>query len=198
MTSEELKLNIDTDITNKISAKSISPTNVGENLKNIVDYIDQEITDYIPPVQNILIDSNSFNGTGQSGNPLKNKVYYRTSQIIASGSNSPVRAKNFFSGMSLPDGITETFSRVSSGIYRITYSGADTILDLDLTLNTRLFQFKFSDMPTNTGSNLKIQQIGSTNANGIRTIFVEFHNLPNDILTDNFNGYLYYEVKFFQ
>jgi hypothetical protein len=44
---------------------------------------------------------------------------------------------------------------------------------------------------------LKIQSIGSTNSGGVRTIFVEFHNLPSGVLTDNFNGYLYYEVKFF-
>ena len=100
--------------------------------------------------------------------------------------------------MTLPDGVTETFTRVSSGIYRATYSGADTVPDLDLTNFSRLFQFYFTDMPTNTGSDLKIQSIGSTNAGGIRTIVVEFHNLPSGVLTDNFGGYLNYTVKFHQ
>lgn len=146
----------------------------------------------------VSVDSNSFDGNGTPSTPLKNKFYYRTSQISASAGNAPSRSKNFFNGMQLPDGVTETFSRVSSGIYRATYSGADTIADLNLSDGSRLFHFSFSDMPTNIGSDLKIQQIGSTNSGGIRTIFVEFHNLPSGVLTDNFSGYLYYEVKFFQ
>lgn len=148
----------------------------------------------------VSVDSNSFSGNGTPSSPLKNKdkVYYRTGQIYASGGNAPFRVKNFFNGMQLPDGVTETFTRVSSGIYRANYSGADTIADLDLSDFSKLFHFNFSSMPTNTGSDLKIQQIGSTNTGGIITIFVEFHNLPSGVLTDNFNGYLYYEVKFFQ
>lgn len=39
MTPEELKLQIDTDITNKTSAKSITPLNVGKNMKDVVDFI---------------------------------------------------------------------------------------------------------------------------------------------------------------
>lgn len=44
MTNEQIKINIDTDITNKTQVKSISPANVGENMKSIVDYVDQENT----------------------------------------------------------------------------------------------------------------------------------------------------------
>ena len=39
MTPEELKLQIDTDITGKTQVKSITPTNVGGNMKNIIDLI---------------------------------------------------------------------------------------------------------------------------------------------------------------
>lgn len=39
MTPEQLKTQIDTDITNKTSAKSITPTNVGKNMKDVVDFI---------------------------------------------------------------------------------------------------------------------------------------------------------------
>ena len=42
MTSTQLKTQIDTDITNKTTAESVTTDNVGENLKDIVDYIDQE------------------------------------------------------------------------------------------------------------------------------------------------------------
>lgn len=43
MTNTELKNNIDTAITDKTSALSITPANVGEQIKSTVDYIDQEI-----------------------------------------------------------------------------------------------------------------------------------------------------------
>ena len=38
-----LKQQIDTEITNKTTVSSISPTNVGNNIKAVVDYVDQEI-----------------------------------------------------------------------------------------------------------------------------------------------------------
>ena len=40
-TSSQLKTQIDTDITNKTGPNSISKANVGNNLKDIVDYVDQ-------------------------------------------------------------------------------------------------------------------------------------------------------------
>lgn len=43
MTNTELKNNIDTAITNKTAVSSITPNNVGEQIKSTVDYIDQEI-----------------------------------------------------------------------------------------------------------------------------------------------------------
>lgn len=41
-TGTELKAQIDTDITNKTGANSISKVNVGSNMKDIVDYVDQQ------------------------------------------------------------------------------------------------------------------------------------------------------------
>lgn len=43
MDSTTLKAQIDTDITNKTGAGSISKTNVGGDLKSIVDYVDQQL-----------------------------------------------------------------------------------------------------------------------------------------------------------
>ncbi len=43
MTNIELKAQIDVDITNKTTAKSVTPTNVGTDIKSVVDYVDQEI-----------------------------------------------------------------------------------------------------------------------------------------------------------
>lgn len=42
-TSEQIKLNIAADITNKTAIKSVSNHNIGDNMNAIVDYIDQEI-----------------------------------------------------------------------------------------------------------------------------------------------------------
>ena len=42
MTKTELKSQIDLDITNKTAAGSIAPSNVGGNIKAVVDYVDQE------------------------------------------------------------------------------------------------------------------------------------------------------------
>lgn len=43
MTNLELKNNIDLNITNKTQSSSITPVNVGSEMKNVVDYVDQEI-----------------------------------------------------------------------------------------------------------------------------------------------------------
>lgn len=51
MTNTALKSQIDTDITNKIGAGSISKTNVGTNLKAVVDYVDQQV----PKTMHVLI-----------------------------------------------------------------------------------------------------------------------------------------------
>lgn len=42
MSKETVKTQIDTDITNKITSKSISPLNVGSNMKAVVDLIPDE------------------------------------------------------------------------------------------------------------------------------------------------------------
>lgn len=43
MDNTTLKQQIDTAVTNKTAMRSITPINVGENIKAVVDYIDQEI-----------------------------------------------------------------------------------------------------------------------------------------------------------
>lgn len=43
MTSTELKAQIDSQITNETTANAITPTDVGTNLKEVVDYVDQQV-----------------------------------------------------------------------------------------------------------------------------------------------------------
>ena len=47
MTNTVLKAQIDSQITNETSPNSISPADVGGNLKSVVDYIDQQVPDKI-------------------------------------------------------------------------------------------------------------------------------------------------------
>lgn len=42
MTNTALKNQIDIDVTNKVTTSSITPTNVGDSIKLVVDYIDQQ------------------------------------------------------------------------------------------------------------------------------------------------------------
>lgn len=44
MTNTELKAQIDAEITNETAVNSVSTLDVGENMKDIVDYVDQEIS----------------------------------------------------------------------------------------------------------------------------------------------------------
>jgi len=44
MTNTELKDQIDSEITNETAINSVSTADVGENMKDIVDYVDQEIS----------------------------------------------------------------------------------------------------------------------------------------------------------
>jgi hypothetical protein len=43
MTNTALKAQIDSQITNETTANAITPTDVGTNLKEIVDYVDQQV-----------------------------------------------------------------------------------------------------------------------------------------------------------
>lgn len=69
MTNTELKNNIDAAITNKTSVSSITPTNVGEQIKSTVDYIDQEISniELIPGPQGVQGPQGPIGLTGTQG-----------------------------------------------------------------------------------------------------------------------------------
>lgn len=48
MTNTQLKTQIDTQITNETVKSGITPTDVGENIKAVVDYVDQKVADSRP------------------------------------------------------------------------------------------------------------------------------------------------------
>lgn len=74
MTNTELKNNIDTAITNKTAVSSITPNNVGEQIKSTVDYVDQEIANINLTPSPIVKISRQINVT--TGEPEINAIDY--------------------------------------------------------------------------------------------------------------------------
>ncbi len=70
MTSSTLKTQIDIDITNKTISNSISPTNIGGNLKAAVDYTDQEVLKTLKLASNNTITSQNTFTTPSSGTSI--------------------------------------------------------------------------------------------------------------------------------
>lgn len=95
MTNTQIKTSIDNNITNKTIAKSIDNTLVGEDIKSIVDYVDQEII-------TITSGQRELSGT-----------------ILQASTSIPVitEFKNDFIGETI------TIERISSGLYTISISG---------------------------------------------------------------------------
>ena len=83
MDNTTLKQQIDTAITNKTAMRSITPANVGENIKATVDYIDQEIA-------NIELTPGPQGPQGEQG-PGTSQTYKSYIALInQSGTNAPV------------------------------------------------------------------------------------------------------------
>lgn len=78
-TSGALKTQIDTDITNKTGASSISKTNVGSNLKAIVDYIVQVIS---------AVEARTVNGQALTGNVTLTKSSINLANVDNTADNA--------------------------------------------------------------------------------------------------------------
>lgn len=104
MNNTTLKQQIDTAITNKTAMRSITPANVGENIKATVDYIDQEIAniELTPGPQGEQGTQGPTGPQGESGTAsLPYKSYIGYIQFSTDGN-----ALN-----------TEIFNDLESGIY---------------------------------------------------------------------------------
>ena len=129
MTKEELKLQIDTNITNKTLANSITPLNVGNNMKAVVDLI--PIVDgsetKLTPGNNIVITGDGtisfpyvINNVTVDSRPYK--VY--TAILTQTSTNNPTATvlENTLGG-------TITWVRYLDGRYRADLSYAGYILN---------------------------------------------------------------------
>ena len=131
-------------------------------------------------------------GTGQANDPITLKGYRRVGYIYATGTNNPQRAVNFFTGMDIPAGVTESFVRVSTGSYELRYTAltGNTFVD-NLGLGN-FFQYSFSLNP-----NIVYGGSFTTTSGGNTTLVIGFQNKPAGVLTDGFST-VNYSMEWFE
>ena len=174
MSKETVKTQIDTDITNKTTSKSISPLNVGNNMKAVVDLI--PIVDgsetKLTPGNNIVITGDGtisfpyvINNVTVDLRPYK--VY--TALLSQSGTSAPVATvlENTLGG-------AVVWSRIGVGAYRATLSGVFTA--------TKSFgqAALYTDINTVYSGNRTFQFNRNT------TSIMELFHTRNDTNVDNF------------
>ena len=119
-TNIQIKNQVDLDITNKISSNSITPVNVGTNVKSVVDYIDQEISNISltpgPPSQtlqetvdlgNTAISNTDFKfgifdsvpGISVENTSTQNKTTLETSKLTFTKNSFGLKTTNLFQAL---------------------------------------------------------------------------------------------------
>ena len=139
-----------------------------------------------------LATGTRLKGFGTANEPITLKGYKRVGYIYATGANAPQRSVNFFNGMDLPPGVTETFARVSTGSYELRYTaltGNTFVNNLGLD---NFFNYSF-------GMNPDISYGGSftTISGGNKTLVIGFQNKPAGVLTDGFST-VNYTIEWFE
>ena len=131
-------------------------------------------------------------GTGQATDPITLKGYKRSGYIFAIGTNNPQRSVNFFTGMELPPGVTESFVRVSTGSYELRYTalvGNTFVTNLGLS---NYFEYSFS-----MNDNIVYGGSFTTTSGGNQTLVIGFQNKPGGVLTDGFST-VNYRMEWFE
>jgi hypothetical protein len=139
-----------------------------------------------------LAKGTKLKGTGQATDPITLKGYKRVGYIFASGPNNPQRAVNFFTGMDLPPGVTESFVRVSTGSYELRYTaltGNTFVTNLGLG---NFFQYLFTMNP-----NIVYGGSFTTTSGGNTILVIGFQNKPAGVLTDGFST-VNYSMEWFE
>lgn len=147
MDSTSLKAQIDTDITNKTGASSISKLNVGGNIKSVVDYVDQEAKGY--KIYSIML---SFNGSTFTVKPLKTDF-----GVVVFTPSTPSNGLIYITAdtaiFTVDKSIPESGAISNGGVayFNIGKRVTDTIFKFDLIKfdGTQTATPTFSDMPIN-------------------------------------------------
>jgi len=149
MTSEQLKLQIDTDITGKTLVKSITPENVGENMKDIVDYVDENFTG-VQNLQSILNEGSyaEVDGGNSYAGILDGDINDREVDIFISDgtNNSELSFNNINFKIGQQSNTDSALLSINNGIFKIEHfslSGqTDIILESPVDLTTIRFPAK--------------------------------------------------------
>jgi hypothetical protein len=128
-----------------------------------------------------LAKGTRLKGVGTANEPITLKGYKRVGYIYATGTGNPIRTVNYFNGMELPTGVTESFVRVSTGTYEIRY----TALDGNTFVNN-LGLDNFFEFSMDLNKNISYGGTFTTTSGGNKTLVIPFTNKINDVLTDAF------------
>jgi hypothetical protein len=131
-------------------------------------------------------------GAGTATSPITLKGYRRSGYIYATGTNNPQRSVNFFNGMELPTGVTESFVRVSTGSYELRYTAliGNTFVD-NIGLGNYV-EYSFS-----MNANIVYGGSFTTTSGGNQTFVIGFQNKPAGVLTDGFST-VNYKMEWFE
>lgn len=152
----------------------------------------EQSSDWLRLGINKVTTNSNFKGQGTYADPLTNNFYKRSNTIYASGTNNPLRIQNYFTGMELPDGVSESFVRVSTGTYQLRYTGDISIPYIDLTNFTYYHEVMFSNNP-----DVRHTLTNNTVSGSDRTLVITFTNTVGGVLTDGFFRLLY-SIKFYK
>jgi hypothetical protein len=124
MTNTALKAQIDSQITNETTANAITPTDVGTNMKAIVDYVDQEI----PYQSYVSLVSFSSDGTPQVITVLSNIVDGITYTQTGTGVYELISNGKFTSNKTIINPFVYQGSTSNSGAVRLPIYSSDAIV----------------------------------------------------------------------
>jgi len=136
MTNTTLKAQIDSQITNETLPSSISPADVGGNLKAVVDYIDQQAPIKVADVltlsatpQVLPYDVNSLSFSGGIAYLPTTDVIGKEVYVIANSNNIEIRANagNTAKMFVTFGNFVQNVILTTNQMYRFIYIGFDTV-----------------------------------------------------------------------
>jgi hypothetical protein len=139
-----------------------------------------------------LAKGTRLKGAGTANDPITLRGYKRVGYIYATSTNNPQIAINYFTGMEIPSGVTESFARVSTGSYELRYTAIDGNAFVNNLGADNFFQYSFSMNP-----NIVYGGAITTTSGGNRTLVIGFQNKPAGVLTDGFTT-VNYSMEWFE
>jgi hypothetical protein len=202
-TAAEIKASIDANITDKVAFRSIDNTDVGADIKSVVDYVDQEITATEELITSLEETLSTVATTGEYDDLLNTPVQItKTSDILNDGTNglstyvetseiSIVATTGDYNDLINTPDVPRVFTQGTIGSVTTNVTPYD-ITPYDITIITAPAYSQVSLPTTNlyVGKEFYIQTISIMNLyanplnNGSSTIFVVGGGSSSSMLTD--------------